>query len=165
MAIVNKENRFTGYVSCLNLGDKIVLKPLKAMEVACPSVLRKSDPIIIKVIELIIDEQVGNIRYLWVNLKPRLFILFLAFKDNSWGNGPSICGDTFHSSDKLEIGTTELISWTLVTGNKEFLSRSPATTSTLDTLLIHVVDILRGNIMLFDDCLKEVKVTHNCWTV
>jgi hypothetical protein len=119
------------------------------------------------VIKLIFDEQVGlgNVRYLWVNLKPCLFVLFFAFKDDSRGNIPSIGSNTFHSGDKLEIGTTKFIFWALGAGNKEFLSQSPAATSTLDALLIHVVDILRGDVVLCNDCLKKVEVAHDCRTI
>ena len=61
MAVVDEKNRLTGCILCLGLGDKIVLKLLKAMEVTCPSIIRKFNAILIKVIKLISDEQVESV--------------------------------------------------------------------------------------------------------
>jgi hypothetical protein len=100
-----------------------------------------------------------DIQYLWINYKPCLFILLFAFKNNSRSNISSICCNTLHSCDKLEIRTTKFVFWTLVT--------STSVSEPCDHLHIGFPSnpyykYSQGDIMLFDDCLEEVKVLCDC---
>jgi hypothetical protein len=95
----------------------------------------------------------------WIDVTP-LKVSPLALNNNRWPDAAAIRTDSFKDRDQFTVAIFNLIRHLLASLNQ---GRYSGANSKLNTLFIHVVDILTWNVVLLDDFLQHLEVlSHNC---